>query len=91
MSVLPDIASTYIAGVEFVQVVFSMTDFSGELTETLKIILSYKSYFAFFMTYNIYITCMNISLYILVCKNYTLEILLRYLIEMNIFTEIPCM
>ena len=47
MFVLPDVASASIAGVELVNIVFSMTDFSCELTETLKMILSYKSYFAF--------------------------------------------
>ena len=71
MFFLPNVASTCIAGVELIQVVVSMTDFSGELTETLKIILSYKSYFAFFMICNIYIIyiykCMNISVYMLVC------------------------
>ena len=46
--VLPDVASASVAGVELVHIVFfSMTDFSCELTETLKMILSYKSYFAF--------------------------------------------
>ena len=46
MFVLPDVASASIAGAEMV-LVFSMTEFSCELTETLKMILSYKSYFAF--------------------------------------------
>ena len=50
MFVLPDVASSPIAGVELVHVVFAMTDFSCQLTKTLKLILSYKSYFAFFMT-----------------------------------------
>ena len=50
MFVLPDVASSSIAGVDLVHVLFSTTDFSCELTETLKMILSYKSYFAFFMT-----------------------------------------
>ena len=48
MFFLPDIASACIAGVDFIQVVLSVMDFSHDLTETLKIILSYKSYFAFF-------------------------------------------
>ena len=56
---LPDVASACIAGVDFIQVVLSVMDLSGELTETLKIILSYKSYFAFFMTYNI---CIHVSI-----------------------------
>ena len=47
MFVLPDVASACIADVQLVHVVVSMTDFSSELTETLKIILSFKSYFAF--------------------------------------------
>ena len=47
MLVLPDVASSSIADVKLVHIVFSITDFSCELTETLKIILSYKSYFAF--------------------------------------------
>ena len=58
MFVLPDVASDCIAGVEVVWVVvsvtftvgkdeantvgFAVTEFSGELTKTLKIILSYK-------------------------------------------------
>ena len=42
MFVLPDVASASIAGVELVYIVFSMIDFSCELTETLKMILSYK-------------------------------------------------
>ena len=58
MFVLPDVASACIAGIELVHVVvsvtltvgedeantarFAVTDFSSELTETLKIILSYK-------------------------------------------------
>ena len=60
MSVLPDVVSASIADVEFIEVVLSITYFSTELTETLKIILSCKSYFAFFMTYNIYLECINI-------------------------------
>ena len=40
MFVLPDVASACIAGGELIQVVVSVTDFSSELTETLKIILS---------------------------------------------------
>ena len=51
MFVLPDVVSDSIAGVELIEVVLSVIHFSTELTETLKIILSYKSYFAFF--YNI--------------------------------------
>ena len=47
MFVLPDVASACIGCVYLVQVVVCMTDFSSEFTETLKIILSYKSYLAF--------------------------------------------
>ena len=47
MFVLPDVVSACIAGVDIIQVVLSVMDFSSELTETLKIILSYKLYFAF--------------------------------------------
>ena len=50
MFIIPDVASASIAGVELVHLAFSMIDFSCELTETLKMILTYKSYFAFFMT-----------------------------------------
>ena len=67
MFVLPDVVFASIAGVELIEVVLSVTHFISELTETLKMILSFKSYFAFFMTYNIYIECMNIYLYMLVC------------------------
>ena len=48
MFLLPDVTSACIAGVKFVQVVVSMTDFSSEHAETLKIILFNKSYFAFY-------------------------------------------
>ena len=54
MFVLPDVPSASIAGVELAYIVFSMTDFCCELTETLKMILSYKSYFAF-LWHKIYI------------------------------------
>ena len=47
MFFLPDVVSASIAGVELIAAVLSVTHFSAELTETLKIILSYKSYFAF--------------------------------------------
>ena len=50
MFVLPDVASSYIGAVKLVHVVFSITNFSCKLTELLNMILSYKSYFAFFMT-----------------------------------------
>ena len=41
MFVFPDVASACIAGVELIQVVLSVTDFSGDFTEILKIILSF--------------------------------------------------
>ena len=82
MFVLPDVAAACIAGVELVWAVvsvtftvgedeanttgFTVTDFSSKLTETLKIILSYKLYFAF-LWHNIYITCINIHSYMLAC------------------------
>ena len=47
MFVLPDVPSASIAGVELVHIVFYMTEFSCELTERLKMILSYKSYLPF--------------------------------------------
>ena len=47
MFVLPDVASASTGVVELVLVVFSITIFSCELTETMNIILPYKSYFAF--------------------------------------------
>ena len=58
MFVLPDVVSAAIAGVAFMEVALSVTPVSTELTEILNMILSYKSYLAFFMTYNIYICCM---------------------------------
>ena len=54
MFVLPDAASLSIGGVELVHIVFSSTDFSCALTETLNIILSYKLYFTF-LCHKIYI------------------------------------
>ena len=45
--VLPDVVSASIADVELIAIVLSVMHLSAELTETLKIVLSYKSYFAF--------------------------------------------
>ena len=67
MFVSPDILSTSIAGVASIEVALSVTPVSTELTEILNLILSYKSYLVFFMTYHIYIECIHIYLYILVC------------------------
>ena len=60
--VLPNVASACIAGAELVHVSF-YDRFRSELTGTLKIILSYKSFFGFFMTCNICIKCRNTSVY----------------------------
>ena len=65
MFVLPDVVC-----VAFMEVVFSLIPVCTELTEILNTILSYKSYFAFFMTSDIYIECINIYSHILVCENY---------------------
>ena len=68
MFVLPDVASSSIGGVELVHILFSITNFSCELIETLNMILSYKSYFdSFYDIKYISTTCMNISVYMLVC------------------------
>ena len=67
MFFLPDVISASIAGVQLIEVVLSVTHFCTKLTETLNMLLSHKSYFAFFMTYNIYIECINIYSYIIVC------------------------
>ena len=60
MFVLPHVVSASISGVQFIEVVLSVIHFCTELTETLNMILSYISYFAFFMTYHIYIECIHI-------------------------------
>ena len=49
MFVLPDVVSASILGVQFIEVVLSVIHFCTELTETLNMILSYKSYFAFYI------------------------------------------
>ena len=67
MFVLPDVASTCIAGVELVQVVFSMTDFSYELTETHWIWYCLTNNTLPFLWHIIYISCMNIYVYMSVC------------------------
>ena len=64
MFLLPDVVSASIAGVAFIEVALSVTSVCTECTEILNMILSYKSDFAFFMTYHIYIECINIYLYI---------------------------
>ena len=47
MFVLPDVASSAIAGVGLVDIIFCIADVSCGFTATLNIILSYKFYFAF--------------------------------------------
>ena len=64
---LPDVVSSSISGVQFIEVVLSVIQFFTELTETLNMILSYKSYFSLFMTYHIYTKCIHIYSYILIC------------------------
>ena len=69
MFVLPDVASSAIAGVGLVDFMFYIADVPCGFTATLNIILSYKFYFAF--SYDIKcisITCMNVSIYMLVCE-----------------------
>ena len=62
MFVLPDVVSASIVCVGFMEVALSFTLVSTELTEILNMILSYKSYLAFFMTSHIYI--LNVLIYI---------------------------
>ena len=57
--VLPDVVSASIADVAYIEVALSVTPVSTELTEILN-----KSYLVFFMTYHIYIECINIYSYI---------------------------
>ena len=54
MFVLSDVLSASIVCVAFMEVALSFTVVSTELTEILNMILSYKSYLAFFMTSYIY-------------------------------------
>ena len=55
MFVLPDVLSAAIVCVAFMEVALSIPVVITELTEILSIILSDKSYLAFFMTSHIYI------------------------------------
>ena len=66
MFVLPDVASSSIAGVGLVLIIFCIADVPCGFTATLNIILSYKFYFVFFMTYNVYLLHVCIYLYIYV-------------------------
>ena len=70
MFVLPDVVTAAIVCVAIMEVVFSLKLVCTELTEILNTMLSYKSYFAFFMTSHMYIECINIYSYISVCENY---------------------
>ena len=47
MFLLPDVVSAAIAGVAFIEVAFSVTSVTTELTEILNMILSYKLNLAF--------------------------------------------
>ena len=71
MLVLPDVASTTIVDVGLLLIIFFIPDVPCGFTATLNVILSYKFYFvcSYDMTC-ISITCMNISIYMLVCENY---------------------
>ena len=59
MFVLPDVVSASIVCVVFMEGVFSLALVCTKLTEILNTILSYKSYFAFFMTLNSYFITHN--------------------------------
>ena len=65
MFVLPDVASSGVAGVTLLLVMFFISDVPCVFTATLHTILSYKFYFVF--SYDIRcisMTCMDISIYI---------------------------
>ena len=68
--VLPDVLSASFSFIQLLEVVLSVVHFCTALTETLNMILSCKSQFAFFMTYDIYIECIHIYSYILVCEDW---------------------
>ena len=68
--VLPDVASSVVPGVGLLFIMFFIWDVPCSLTATLHIILCYKFYFVF--SYDIRcisMTCMHISIYMLVCEN----------------------
>ena len=70
MFVLPDVASSGVAGVGLLLIMFFISHLPCAFTTTLHIILSYKFYVVF--SYDIRcisITCMHISIYMLVCKH----------------------
>ena len=70
MFVLPDVLSTSIVFVAFMEVALSFRVVITELTEILNMILSYKSYLAFFITSHIYIYFMYsyILIYLSMCE-----------------------
>ena len=71
MFVLHDVASSALAGVGLLLIIYFIPDVPCGFTATLNIILSYKFYFAFSCDIKcISTTCINISIYMLVCENY---------------------
>ena len=71
MFFLPDVASSAIAGVGLVHIIFCIPDVPCGFTATLTIILSYKFYFAFSYAIKcISITCINISVYVSMLELY---------------------
>ena len=70
MFVLPDVASSGVAAVWLLLIMFFISDVPCSFTATLHIILCNKFYFMF--SYDIRcisLTCMDISVYMLVCEN----------------------
>ena len=67
MFVLPDVLSVSFSCIQLLEVVLSVVHFCTALTETLNMILPYKSQFAFYGISYIYIECIHMYSYILVC------------------------
>ena len=70
MFVLPDVPSSGVAGIGLLLIMFFISDVPCSFTATLHIILSDK--FSFVVSYDIRcisMTCMHISIYMLVCEN----------------------
>ena len=70
MFVLPDVASSGVAGVGLLLVMFFISDVPCIFTATLHIILSYT--FCVVFSYNIIcisMTCMHISIYMFICEH----------------------
>ena len=76
MFVIPVVASSSITSVQFVDIVFFIVDMSSGFTTTLQIIFCYKFYYAFFMTYKVYLKLVSIHLSI---SSYVKMIFYRYL------------